>query len=185
MIHILEKNNQNLAHIDLYSKLMTDRIIFISQVIDSDLVTEVQAQLLYLASINSDPIKIYINSPGGSCYDGFGLYDTMQLIKKTCIIETCNIGLCASMASFLLAGGTKGHRYSLPNSTVMIHQPSAGTFGKVTDMQVDVKEFERVKSKLIQIFNENCGQDHSEVMERDFWIDAEKAVEMGIIDKIK
>lgn len=185
MINILEKANQNLHHIDLFSKLLADRIIFISEAICPEVVTEVQAQLLYLSAISQDPIRMYINSPGGRIYDGLGLCDTMDMVKKTCVIETINIGLCASMASVLLMKGTKGHRFSLPNCTTMIHQPSGGAGGQATDIEIDCKEVLRLKALLNKIIEECTGQDLSDKMERDCWLTAEMAKELGIIDEIK
>ena len=144
------------------------------------------AQLLYLAY--DDPladISLYINSPGGSVYDGMAIYDTMQLIKPD--VATYGIGLQASMGAFLLSSGAKGKRYSLPHAKVMIHQPSSGTRGKVTDMEIDLRESLEVKEMLAKILSKNTGQKLAKVkadMERDYWMSPEEALKYGLVDEV-
>ena len=144
------------------------------------------AQLLYLEAQDPDKdIQFYINSPGGSVTDGMAIYDTMQYVK--CDVSTICVGMAASMGAFLLSSGAKGKRFALPNAEIMIHQPSAGTQGKVTDMEIDVEHFLRIKKKLIQILAENTGKTAEEIKdasERDRWMTADEAKEFGLVDKI-
>ncbi len=171
---------------DIYSRLLKDRIIFLGTEVNAHTANLIVAQLLFLQA--EDPKKdifFYINSPGGSVYDAMAIYDTMQYVTND--VVTVGIGMQASAAAFLLSSGTKGKRYLLPESTVMIHQPSSGTRGKVTDMEIDLKESLRVKQRLNEIMAANTGQDIEKVkldMERDYWMTAKEAVEYGIADKI-
>lgn len=171
---------------DIYSRLLKDRIIFVGEDINPHTANLIIAQILFLE--NEDPkkdITMYINSPGGVVYDAFAIYDTMKYVKSD--IQTIGIGIQASAAAFLLASGTKGKRILLPNSTVMIHQPSAGTRGKVTDMEIDLKEGLRLKKRLNEIMAENTGQSIKKIesdMERDYWMDADEAKKYGLVDKI-
>lgn len=171
---------------DIYSRLLKDRIIFVGEDINPHTANLIIAQLLFLE--NEDPkkdITMYINSPGGSVYDALAIYDTMKYVKSD--IQTVGIGIQASAAAFLLSSGAKGKRLLLPNATVMIHQPSAGTRGKVTDMEIDLKEGLRLKNKLNEIMAENTGQKIEKVrddMERDYWMSSEEAKKYGIVDKI-
>lgn len=171
---------------DIYSRLLKDRIIFVGEDINPHTANLIIAQLLFLE--NEDPkkdITMYINSPGGSVYDALAIYDTMKYVKSD--IQTVGIGIQASAAAFLLSSGAKGKRLLLPNATVMIHQPSAGTRGKVTDMEIDLKEGLRLKNKLNEIMAENTGQKVEKVkndMERDYWMSSEEAKKYGIVDKI-
>ncbi len=171
---------------DIYSRLLKDRIIFLGSDVNEASANIVVAQLLFLQA--EDPkkdIKLYINSPGGSVYDALAIYDTMQYISNQ--VQTVGIGLQASAAAFLLSSGTKGKRFILPSSTVMIHQPSSGTRGKVTDQEIDLKESLRIKSLLESIMAENTGQKQSKIhedMERDKWLTAEEAKKYGIVDQI-
>lgn len=171
---------------DIYSRLLKDRIIFVGEGINPHTANLIIAQLLFLE--NEDPkkdIKMYINSPGGSVYDALAIYDTMKFIQ--CDIQTVGIGLQASAAAVLLSSGTKGKRYILPNATVMIHQPSAGTRGKVTDMEIDLKEGLRLKHKLNEIMAENTGQTIKKIqddMERDYWMSSAEAKKYGLIDHV-
>lgn len=171
---------------DIYSRLLRDRIIFVGEDINPHTANLIIAQLLFLE--NEDPkkdIKMYINSPGGSVYDAFAIYDTMQFISSD--IQTIGIGLQASAAAFLLCSGTKGKRFLLPNATVMIHQPSAGTRGKVTDMEIDLKEGLRLKQKLNEIIAKNTGQSLKKIeadMERDYWMPSEEALKYGLVDAV-
>lgn len=171
---------------DIYSRLLKDRIVFLGTDVNEHTANLVVAQLLLL--YNQDPkkdITIYINSPGGSVYDGMAIYDTMKYLK--CDIATVGIGLQASMGAFLLSSGTKGKRLLLPHSKVMIHQPSSGTRGKVTDMEIDLKESLRVKKMLNEILAKNTGQKLAKVeqdSDRDYWMTAEEAVKYGLADKV-
>ena len=191
-IGIIETQSQRSQIIDLESKLLQSNIIFLTEQIDSYTVSTVQAELLYLASkmtpfeSQSNPIVIYINSPGGEIYSCLGLYDIMRLlIGKGYVIETINIGLAASAAAILLLSGSEGHRFSLPNSTVMLHQPSSGTIGTVTDMTIDLEEAVRLKQVLNNIVTTHACEDLVPFMERDKYFTAEEAVKYKIIDNIK
>lgn len=171
---------------DIYSRLLRDRIIFLGQDVNEHTANLVVAQMLFLE--NQDPNKdiiFYINSPGGSVYDAFAVYDTMQFVKPD--IQTVGIGVQASAAAFLLSSGTKGKRLILPHATVMIHQPSAGTRGKVSDMEIDLKEGIRLKKLLNEIMARNTGQTVKKIesdMERDYWMGAAEAVKYGVADKV-
>ncbi len=171
---------------DIYSRLLEDRIVFLGEDVNPHTASVVVAQLLHLA--NEDPkadIHFYINSPGGSVSDGLAIYDTMQFVAPD--VATYGIGLQASMGAFLLSSGTKGKRFILPNSRVMIHQPSSGTQGMVTDQEITLREAIRLKELLAEITARNSGQKIAKVkadMERDFWMDAKEAVEYGLADKI-
>lgn len=171
---------------DIFSRLLRDRVIFLGDDVNEHTANLVVAQILFLA--NEDPNKdiiLYINSPGGSVYDAMAIYDTMQYVKND--IQTVGIGVQASAAAFLLSSGTKGKRYLLPHSTVMIHQPSSGTRGKVTDQEIDLREALRVKRMLEEIMAKNTGQKLEKIhvdMERDFWMTAQEAVKYGLVDKV-
>lgn len=171
---------------DIYSRLLKERIIFLGDAVNEHTANLIVAQLLFLHA--EDPkkdINFYINSPGGSVYDALAIYDTMQYISND--IQTVGIGIQASAAAFLLSSGTKGKRVALPNATVMVHQPSSGTRGKVTDMEIDLKESLRIKHRLNEIMAKNTGQTVKRIqtdMERDYWMDAEEAKKYGIVDKI-
>lgn len=191
-VQVIESASSRMAVIDLQSKLLQNNLIFITEEITESSVATYQAELLYLVSTLSpadskdNPIKIYINSPGGECYSFLGLYDIMQnLINKGYVIETYNVGLAASAAAMILLTGTKGHRFCMPNSTVMLHQPTSGTWGKVTDMEIDVKESKRIKEALNEIVKKHASEDLVEKMERDYWLSAEEAKKYNVIDEIK
>lgn len=171
---------------DIYSRLLKDRIIFLGTDVNEASANIVVAQLLFLQA--EDPKKdifFYINSPGGSVYDALAIYDTMQYVSND--IQTVGIGVQASAAAFLLSSGTKGKRFALPHSTVMIHQPSSGTRGKVTDQEIDLRESLRIKKLLEEIMAKNTGQKPAKIhedMERDKWLTAEEAQKYGIVDAI-
>lgn len=183
---VVEESPRGERAYDIYSRLLNDRIVFLGEQVDSHTANLVVAQLLYLA--NEDPkrdIKLYINSPGGSVYDGLAIIDTMNYIKPD--VQTIGIGLQASMGAMLLSCGAKGKRFVLPNARIMIHQPSSGTEGKITDQEIALKEGIYLKKKLAEIFAENTGKDLKQVekdMDRDNWMSAEEALEYGIIDEI-
>lgn len=171
---------------DIYSRLLEDRIIFLGEEVTEGSANTIVAQLLHLA--NEDPdkdIQLYINSPGGSVYDGLAIYDTMQYIKPD--VQTIGIGLQASMGAFLLSSGTKGKRFVLPNARVMIHQPSSGTQGMVTDQEISLRESVRMKELLAKVIAKNTGQKLDKVkadMERDHWMSADEAVKYGLADEM-
>ena len=171
---------------DIYSRLLKDRIVFLGSAVNEHTANLIAAQILFLE--NEDPdkdIKLYINSPGGSVYDAFAIYDTMQYVK--CDIQTVGIGVQASAAAFLLSSGTRGKRFLLPHATVMIHQPSSAARGRVSDMEIDLKEGLRLKKLLNQILAKNTGQSFKKIevdVERDFWMSSEEAKNYGIVDKV-
>ena len=183
---VIEKSHDGERAYDIYSRLLNERIIFLGDQVNDKTANLVVAQLLYLAY--ADPkadISLYINSPGGSVYDGLAIYDTMNLIKPD--VATYGIGLQASMGAFLLSSGAKGKRFTLPHAKVMIHQPSSGTRGKVTDMEIDLKESLEVKEMLAKILAKNTGQKLAKVkadMERDYWMNPDEALKYGLIDQI-
>jgi ATP-dependent Clp protease protease subunit len=183
---VIEQEGRMERAYDIYSRLLRDRIIFLGNDVNEHTANLVVAQMLFLE--NQDDIKdiiFYINSPGGSVYDAFAIYDTMQFVK--CDIQTVGIGVQASAAAFLLSSGTKGKRLILPHGTVMIHQPSAGTRGKVSDMEIDLREGLRMKKLLNEIMARNTGQPLKKIdqdMERDFWMSAEDAKKYGLVDKV-
>lgn len=183
---VIEETNRGERVFDIYSRLLNERVIFLGDEVNSQTANIVVAQLLHLAYQNPDEdIKLYINSPGGSVYDGLAILDTINFIKPD--VQTIGIGLQASMGAFLLAAGTKGKRGILPNARVMIHQPSSGTRGKITDQEIDLKEGLTLKEKLAEILAKNTGQNLEKLkndMERDYWMSAEEAVKYGIVDKI-
>lgn len=183
---VIEETNRGERAFDIYSRLLNERVIFLGDEVNSQTANIVVAQLLHLAYQNPDEdIKLYINSPGGSVYDGLAILDTINFIKPD--VQTIGIGLQASMGAFLLAAGAKGKRGILPNARVMIHQPSSGTRGKITDQEIDLKEGLTLKEKLAEILAKNTGQNLEKLkndMERDYWMSAEEAVKYGIVDKI-
>ena len=183
---VIEETNRGERAFDIYSRLLNERVIFLGEEVNSHTANVIVAQLLHLAYENPDEdIKLYINSPGGSVYDGLAIYDTMNFIKPD--VQTIGIGLQASMGAFLLSAGAKGKRAILPNARVMIHQPSSGTRGKITDQEIDLKEGLLLKEKLAQILAKNSGRKLEKLkndMERDYWMSAEEAVEYGLVDKI-
>lgn len=171
---------------DIYSRLLKERIVFLGEQVNEHTANLVVAQLLHLAYEDADKdISFYINSPGGSVYDGMAIYDTMQFIKPH--VRTYGLGLQASMGAFLLSSGEKGKRFALPHSRVMIHQPSAGTQGKVTDMEIDLRETIRIKELMADILAKNTGQKLAKIksdMERDYWMDPKEAVKYGLVDEV-
>lgn len=183
---IIEETNRGERVYDIYSRLLNDRIIFLGEEVNSHTANLVVAQLLFLAhQDDKKDIKLYINSPGGSVYDGLAIIDTIDYIKPD--VETIGIGLQASMGAMLLSAGTKGKRFALPNSRVMIHQPSSGTQGKITDQEIALKEGVYLKKRLAEIFAKNTGKDLKQVekdMDRDNWMSAAEALKYGIIDKV-
>ena len=184
--YVVEQTSRGERSYDIFSRLLNDRIIFLNEEVNDTSAGLVVAQMLYLEAQDPDKdIQFYINSPGGSVTAGMGIYDTMQYIK--CDVSTICIGMAASMGAFLLSSGTKGKRIALPNAEVMIHQPSAGTQGKVTDMEIDVEHVLRIKNHLNELLAQNTGKSVEQVKadtERDHWLTAEEAKEYGLIDKV-
>ena len=184
--YVLEQTSRGERTYDIYSRLLKDRIIFLGEEVNDVSANLIVAQLLFLES--EDPgkdIHLYINSPGGSVTAGMAIFDTMNYIK--CDVSTICVGLAASMGAFLLSSGTKGKRIALPNAEIMIHQPSAGTQGKVTDMESDVEHFLRIKQRLNKILAENTGKTPEQVKldsERDHWMTADEAQAYGLVDKV-
>ena len=183
---VIEKSHDGERAYDIYSRLLKERIIFLGDEVNDQTANIVVAQLLHLAY--EDPkadVSIYINSPGGSVYDGMAIYDTMNFIAPD--VATYGIGLQASMGAFLLSSGAKGKRFALPHAKVMIHQPSSGTRGKVTDMEIDLRESLGVKEMLAKILAKNTGQKLAKVktdMERDYWMSPEEAKSYGLVDEV-
>ena len=183
---VIESDGRMERAYDIYSRLLKERIIFLGEDVNPHTANLIVAQLLFLQ--NEDPKKdifLYINSPGGSVYDGMAIYDTMNHVK--CDVQTVGIGLQASMGAFLLSSGTKGKRFILPHSKVMIHQPSSGTRGKVSDMEIDLKESLAVRKLLNDILAKNTGQKLSQIekdVDRDYWMTAGEAVKYGLVDKV-
>jgi len=183
---VIETTNRGERAFDIYSRLLRDRIIFIGTAIDDQVANVVMAQLLFLASEDPDKdINIYINSPGGVVTDGLAIYDTMRYVKPR--VSTVCMGLAASMATVLLAGGSKGMRFALPNTRILIHQPSGGIQGQATDIQIHAKEILRMRQALNEMLAEHTGQPIEKIerdTERDFFMSAPEAKEYGIIDDI-
>ena len=183
---IIEERQLNVAQMDVFSRLMMDRIIFLGTDVNSNVANIIQAQLLFLESVDSaKDIQIYINSPGGSVYAGLGMYDTMQFIKPD--VATICTGIAASMAAVLLCAGAEGKRSALPHSRVMIHQPSGGAQGVASDMEINLKEMLKLKNELYEIIAKHTKQPFAKVYkdsERDYWMIAREAKEYGMIDEV-
>ena len=184
--YVVEQTNRGERSYDIFSRLLNDRIIFLSEEVNDTTASLIVAQLLYLESQNPDQdIQFYINSPGGSVTAGMAIYDTMQYIK--CDVSTICIGMAASMGAFLLSSGTKGKRIALPNAEIMIHQPLGGTQGQTTDMQIHVERMLRIKKHLNEILAANTGKPLATICadtERDNFMSAEEAKEYGLVDKV-
>lgn len=182
---ILEERKLNVAAMDVFSRLLSDRIIFLGAPIDDDVANIVQAQLLYLSSIDSGDISIYINTPGGSVSAGLGIYDTMQLVAPE--IQTICTGMAASMGSVLLCAGTKGKRNALLHSRVLIHQPLGGAKGQASDIMIAAREIEKYRTELYNIIAQHTGQPFEKVFadaDRDYWMTAEESLAYGMVDNI-
>jgi ATP-dependent Clp protease protease subunit len=183
---VVEKSYDGERAYDIYSRLLKERIIFIGEEINEHIANLVVAQLLFLESQDAKAdIHLYINSPGGSVYDGLAILDTMNLVK--CDVATYGVGLQASVGAILLASGAKNKRHMLPHARTMIHQPSSGTKGKVTDMEIDLRESLAIKDEIVRIMASATGQTEKKIrgdMERDFWMTAEQAKKYGLIDMV-
>lgn len=184
--YIIEERQMNVASMDVFSRLMMDRIIFLGTAIDDYVANIIQAQLLFLASVdNSKDISIYINSPGGGVYAGLGIYDTMQFIKPD--VATICTGMAASMGAVLLCSGAEGKRSALPHSRVMIHQPLGGAQGQASDIEITAREILKLKDELYAIISKHSGQEIEKVhkdSDRDYWMIAQEAKEYGMIDEV-
>ena len=184
--YVVEQTSRGERSYDIFSRLLNDRIVMLSEEVNDTTASLIVAQLLYLEAQDPDKdIQFYINSPGGSVTSGMAIYDTMQYIK--CDVSTICIGMAASMGAFLLAAGAKGKRIALPNAEIMIHQPSAGTQGQITDMAIHLRRLEIIKKRMNEILAENTGKPIEVVTadcERDNFMTAEEAVEYGLIDKV-
>lgn len=184
--YVVEQTNRGERSYDIYSRLLNDRIIVLSDEVNDATASVIVAQLLFLEGQDPEKdISFYINSPGGSVSAGLAIYDTMQYIK--CDVSTICMGMAASMGAFLLSSGTKGKRYILPNAEVMIHQPSGGAQGQATEILIAADHIQRTKQRLNKILSENTGKPIEQVAidtERDNWLTAEDALEYGIVDKI-
>ena len=183
---ILEERQLNVTQMDVFSRLMADRIIFLGTEIDDTVANVIIAQLLYLSSQDPEsPITMYLNTPGGSVYDGLAIYDTMQYISNE--VQTVCTGLAASMGSVLLCAGEKGKRFALPHSRIMIHQPLGGAHGQASDIEITAKEILKLKGELYQIIADHSGKTLKQIekdADRDHWMTAKEAVEYGMIDSI-
>ena len=183
---IIEERKLNVASMDVFSRLMMDRIIFLGVPIDDDVANIIQAQLLFLASTDSKAdISLYLNTPGGQVSSGLGIYDTMQIIEPD--VATICTGMAASMGAVLLCAGEKGKRSALPHSKVLIHQPLGGTKGQASDILIAAKEIEKTRRELISIIAEHSGQPYDKVFadaDRDFWMTSQEALEYGMVDEI-
>ena len=184
--YVVEQTSRGERSYDIFSRLLNDRIIFLSEEVNDATASLIVAQMLYLEAQDPDKdIQFYINSPGGSVTAGMAIYDTMQYIK--CDVATITIGMAASMGAFLLSAGTKGKRMALPNAEIMIHQPSAGTQGQITDMAIHLKRLQVIKERMNKIMADNTGRSVEEVTaacERDNFMSAEEALAFGLIDKV-
>lgn len=182
---ILEERKMNVTQMDVFSRLMQERIIFLGTDIDSDVANILNAQLLWLDSMSQDEITMMINSPGGYCYDGLSIIDTMNYIQSP--VTTQCVGMAASMGAVILSAGEKGHRFALPHSRIMIHQPLGGAQGQATDILIEAEQIKILKNELCGILAENSGQSLEKVLEdceRDHWMIAQEAKEYGLIDNI-
>ena len=184
--YVVEQTSRGERSFDIFSRLLNDRIIFLSEEVNDTTASLIVAQLLYLEAQDPDKdIQFYINSPGGSVTAGMAIYDTMRYIK--CDVATICVGMAASMGAFLLSAGTKGKRMALPNAEIMIHQPSAGTQGQITDMAIHMKRLQTIKERMNRIMSENTGRTIEEVTaacERDNFMSSQEALEFGLVDRV-
>ena len=184
--YILEERQLNVTQMDVFSRLMMDRIIFLGTQVNDQSANIIQAQLLYLDSVDPEKdVALYINSPGGSVYAGLGIYDTMQYINSD--VSTICTGMAASMAAVLMVAGEKGKRFALPHSRIMIHQPMGGIQGQASDIEITAREILKLKEELYRIISDHSGQPFSKVeadSDRDYWMTAAEAKEYGMIDKV-
>lgn len=183
--YVTEQNSKGTKTSDIFSRILEDRTILLTGEVETNLSNVIIAQLLFLDSQNHNPINIYINSPGGAVSDGLAIIDTMNIISSP--VHTYCMGMCASMAAMILSQGEKGNRYCLPNATVMVHQPLGGAQGQATDIVISANRILKTKKRLINMLSDACNQPYEKVYndcERDYYLDAEEALEYGIVDKI-
>jgi ATP-dependent Clp protease protease subunit len=184
--YIMEERQMNITQMDVFSRLMMDRIIFLGTGVNDQVANIIQAQLLFLESLDANKdISIYINSPGGGVYAGLGIYDTMQFIKPD--VATICTGMAASMGAVLMCAGAKGKRSALPHSRIMIHQPMSGTQGQVSDMEITIKETIKLRDELYTIISDHSGQPYDKIKtdsDRDYWMRADEAKTYGMIDEV-
>lgn len=184
--YILEERQLNVTQLDVFSRLMMDRIIFLGTEVNDYTANVLQAQMLYLDSVdNGKDISIYINSPGGSVYAGLGIYDTMQFVRSD--VQTICTGMAASMAAVLLVAGKEGKRSALPHSRIMIHQPMGGAQGQASDIEITAREIQKLKKELYTIISSHSHQDFDKVWndsDRDYWMTASEAIDYGMIDEV-
>ncbi len=184
--YIMEERQMNVTQMDVFSRLMMDRILFLGTAIDDNVANIIQAQLLFLESMDANKdIQIYINSPGGGVYAGLGIYDTMQFIKPK--VATICTGMAASMGAVLMGAGEKGMRAALPHARIMIHQPLGGAQGQASDIQITAREILKLKDELYEIISKHSGQPFDRIekdSDRDYWMTAKEALEYGMIDEI-
>ena len=184
--YIIEERPMNITQLDVFSRLMKDRIIFLGVPIDDDVANIIQAQLLFLESQDAErDIQIYLNSPGGYVHAGLGIYDTMQYIQPD--VSTICTGMAASMAAVLLCAGAAGKRFALPHSRVMIHQPLGGAQGQASDIEIEAKEIQKLKKELYEIISQHSGKDYDQVWkdcDRNYWMVASEAKDYGMIDEV-
>ena len=184
--YIIEERQLNVAQMDVFSRLMMDRIIFLGHGINDVVSNVIVAQLLYLNSVDSKrPIQLYINSPGGGVYAGYGIYDTMNYVSNPVVTICC--GMAASMAAVLLCSGAKGKRYALNHSRIMIHQPLGGVSGQASDIEIEAREILKIKGELYEILSKNTGKSVEQVIkdaDRDYWMRGQEAVDYGMVDSI-
>lgn len=184
--YIMEERQMNITQMDVFSRLMMDRIIFLGTGVNDQVANIIQAQLLFLESLDANKdISIYINSPGGGVYAGLGIYDTMQFIKPD--VATICTGMAASMGAVLMCAGAKGKRSALPHSRIMIHQPMSGTQGQVSDMEITIKETIKLRDELYTIISNHSGQPFDKIQkdsDRDYWMKADEAKTYGMIDEV-
>lgn len=182
---ILEERKMNVTQMDVFSRLMQERIIFLGTEIDSDVANIINAQLLWLSSMGDEEITIYVNTPGGSVIDGLSIMDTMNFIPSE--ISTVTIGMAASMGSIIASSGTKGKRSILPHGKFLLHQPLGGVHGQASEIEIEYKEIQKCKEELYKILSENTGQPYDKIWndaDRDFWLNAQESLDYGLVDKI-
>lgn len=184
--YIMEERQLNVAQVDVFSRLMVDRIIFLGHGINDTVSNIIMAQLLYMNSVDSEkPIQLYINSPGGGVYAGYGIYDTMNYITNPVVTICC--GIAASMAAVLLSSGEKGKRFALTHSRIMIHQPLGGASGQASDIEIEAREILKIKDELYDILAKNTNKSVEEILrdaDRDYWMKGQEAVNYGMVDEI-
>lgn len=182
---ILEERELNVTQMDVFSRLMMNKIIFLGTEIDSDVANIINAQLLYLDSLGDDDITIYINSPGGEVISGLSILDTMNYISSP--VSTTTVGMAASMASIIASSGEKGKRFILPHSKFLLHQPLGGCKGQASDIEIEYKEIQKMKEDLYKILSDNTGQPYEKIWhdaDRDFWLNAQESLDYGLVDSI-